>query len=853
MLAACTIVSKNYLAYARVLAQSFLAQVPEGRFFVLLVDRNQGKIDPAAEVFELVEAEELGNVPSFAAFIFKYTLLEANTAIKPYFLEYLIEKHRLDNLIYFDPDILILGSLDELGAQLERHSLVLTPHLLDPIDDAAYPGEQAILISGSYNLGFIALRVDEISRRFLRWWQTRLYDKCLVRVAEGLFTDQKWIDLVPGLFKDVEILVDPGYNVAYWNLNARRVEKQKDGTFLVNGRPLVFFHFSGIQPESLEGVSKHQNRYRLADIGDAALLYEHYRDLVFAAGHKDCKPWPYAFGSFSNGVAIPEAARNLFYGLSEAERQAFGDPFVTEGPRNFFAWLNDSKSGKASPYLSRLLAFIHAQRPDLVAAYPDPSGSDFAPFSGWMLGFGRHEMKLPEIFVKDLFRPSPIERFGPESLSLRLTNRLRRIYHSPQARKVRELVKTMLGAERLRALKRRWRPPRVAPVHDPNAAPAKLKNPGINLIGYLRAETGMGQAARQLAQAIAAAGLPLSLHNLDLGVVARSEDATFGPAESNFQHDINLFVVNADQVPHVFAALGPVVTVGRINIGYWLWELEDFPARFRDAFSLLDEVWTPTSFCVDAIGRRAPIPVKRLPFPIERRPTTAEQPQIRARLGLPADVFLVVFVFNYLSYFERKNPLAAVAAFRQAFGDDPTKRLLIKTAQHDFAPEDHARLVAATATLANVSLVTEYLDRAEVDALIADSDVYLSLHRSEGFGLTLAEAMIAGTPVISTTYSAPRDFFDANNGFPVQYELVTLTEDAGPYPRGSRWADPDVADAARQLRQVVEDQAEVVRRVERGRRDLERDYSAAAIARRIQEQVDELIWRLGKELRPPGA
>ncbi|HEX9734899.1 MAG TPA: group 1 glycosyl transferase, partial [Thermoanaerobaculia bacterium] len=136
-LAACTIVAKNYLPFARVLAESFLERCPDGRFFVLLVDRVDGCFDPADERFEVVEVETLDNVPHLASFLFKYTLLEANTAVKPYFLAHLFARHDLESLVYFDPDVLVTGPLDELASLLDRHAVVLTPHLTDPVDDGA--------------------------------------------------------------------------------------------------------------------------------------------------------------------------------------------------------------------------------------------------------------------------------------------------------------------------------------------------------------------------------------------------------------------------------------------------------------------------------------------------------------------------------------------------------------------------------------------------------------------------------------------------------------------------------------------------------------------------------------------
>lgn len=855
---ACTIVSKNYICYARVLAESFLEHHPGGRFFVLLVDRNEGRIDPAREKFELLEAEELGNVPNLPAFLFKYTLLEANTAIKPFFMEHLIERHGLGNLTYFDPDILITGPLDELAQHVAEHSIVLTPHLDQPIDDEAYPGEQAILMSGSYNLGFVALRTTEVSRRMLRWWQERLYDKCLVRIPEALFVDQKWMDLAPGLFQDVLVLNHPGYNAAYWNLHGRKITQNGEG-WRANDRTLHFFHFSGINPESLEGVSKHQDRFRLGDIGGAADLYRLYAKKVLAAGYAECRPWPYAFGKFSNGVAIPDVARSLYHGLGAAKQKKFGNPFEAGGPGSFFHWLNGPQSGAgeggAQPYLSRLLYHLIGQRPDLQAAYPDPVGADFAGFSAWLMEAGRHEMRLAEVWLGSVLKPQGHDLLEG-GLRRRLVHRAKRLYHSPVGQKAKQLLKDALGAERMRALKKKLRPPTPgdagAAALLPPTPPGlpRLDNWGINVIGYLRAETGMGENARLLVRALETTGVPLSLHNLDLGVVARQDDDSYGHAASDFPYDVNLLVVNADQIPAVFAHLGPEATAARYNIGYCMWEQEELPDAYREAFAHLHEIWTATAFTADAFGRKAPIPVRRVPYPVAPL-AKPEGLDVRARLGLPKEAFLVLYLFNYLSFFERKNPLGAVRAFRHAFGDDEGKLLLIKTSQKDYAPEDHRRLEDEVKGFGNVRLVNDYLSRDEINALMLDCGAYLSLHRSEGFGLTVAEAMACGKPVVSTTYSGPRDFLDQNNGYPVRYELKTLEEDHGPYPAGSHWAEPDLENAAEQLRRLVENPEERERLTQRARRDLEERYSYAAVGQDLRRRLEEVFLRCGKDLRPP--
>lgn len=850
---ACTIVSKNYIAFARVFARSFLEHHPDGRVFVLLVDRNDGAIDAAAEPFELLEVESLGNIPELRGFLFKYTLLEANTAVKPYFLAHLFTHRGAAKLAYFDPDILITRRLEPLDALLDERDIVLTPHLDTPIDDAAHPGELAILQAGSYNLGFIALRRGAVTDRLLAWWQDRLFDRCVVDIGQGLFVDQKWMDLAPGLFGDaVAIVRHPGWNVAYWNLHGRTVTAGGDGP-LASGEPLYFFHFSGIDPEHLRPVSKHQDRFTLSDIGGAADLYRDYARRVLEADHRSARLWPYAFADFDNDVRIPDAARGIYRRFGGQRRGRFGDPFAAAGAadgESFFAWLDGPlRAGRKPPYVSRLLAHLHRSRPDLVRIFPDPDGRDLADFSSWLEGFGRHELRLDDAFLRHIQRDSKATRFTIGGVKRRLRNRLKRAYHSETAISARRLLKHTLGHQRTAALRGRLRPPEASAGVAPRFGVARLALPpqivrrGINVVGYLDAETGMGQAARALVRALATTDVPISLHNLDLGVIARRGDAELAGAASDFPYDVNLFVVNADQVPAVFGLLGDDVFGNRANIGFWLWELEDFPDRWLPAFDVMHEVWTPSTFCLDALAASAPLPVRRVPLPVGRPAgVTAD----RARFGLPGDRFLVLYSFNFLSYAERKNPLGTIAAFRRAFGPDDAVTLVLKTAQSDFAPAAKSALEAAIGD-ASVILLDRYLDRADTDALMASVDAYVSLHRSEGFGLTVAEAMVAGKPVVATPYGGVTDFFDLRSGFPVAFRRVTLARDHGPYPAGSHWAEPDADDAAAQLRRLLDEPQEAAKRAAHASEVVAQQLSHARVGALLASRFDHLVERIGRQ------
>ncbi len=320
----CTIISKNYLAHARVFTDSFLKNNPNGKVFVLLVDDVGNKLIPSKEKFTLVNVDEIG-IEALDSFCFKYTILEQNTGAKAHFLKYLFEKYELKKLAYFDPDILFTNSLENLWKVLDKKSIVLTPHLTEPLTDDKKPSEYDILRSGTYNLGFIALSNSKTTQNFIEWWIPHLMKHGYSDVNKGIFTDQKWIDLVPSLFDDVFIIRHPGYNVAYWNLSQRNI-KISDNKVEVNEKPMYFFHFSGFSPEDIENVSKHQTRFTLKNLPTVRPLFELYRDLLVENGYLDIKDWKCKFDYFENGIRIPPQARKIFAEALETGKK-FDNPF----------------------------------------------------------------------------------------------------------------------------------------------------------------------------------------------------------------------------------------------------------------------------------------------------------------------------------------------------------------------------------------------------------------------------------------------------------------------------------------------------------------------------------------------
>jgi lipopolysaccharide biosynthesis glycosyltransferase len=338
-IAGCTVISKNYLPFARTLADSFITYHKDASFFVLLVDRIDGYFDPSKEKFQLIEVGELDNIEHKEQMFFKYNPMELNTAMKPYFLEYIFKHYPVNKLLYLDSDILITKGLNEIQTIMDTYSIVLIPHITSPIsiNDKALPNEMSFLLAGAYNLGFIGLSKTEESSQFIQWWKERLWHFCLIDIQNGLFVDQKWIDLVPSLFKKVYILKDPGYNVAYWNLHEKKFAIRND-ELMVNNMPLFFFHFSGFDPNKMESISKSNTRYKLSDFKELRGFFELYIELLIKNGYYVSRMWPYSHAVYDNGEKIEDRDRRRYWAMGE-KVEKFGNPFQTKHSQSFYAYL----------------------------------------------------------------------------------------------------------------------------------------------------------------------------------------------------------------------------------------------------------------------------------------------------------------------------------------------------------------------------------------------------------------------------------------------------------------------------------------------------------------------------------
>ena len=355
--AACTIVSPNYLPFARTLAGSYLEQHPDQSFFVLIVADLQDAAPFRVDTnFIPVMLREIG-LPDLPATAMQYDILELNTNVKPTFLKHLLKAHGLHALVYLDPDIFVYKPLDPVFEALAAGATaVLTPHMTTPVFDGKSPSEQDLLYNGTYNLGFIGVGRTEESRRLLDWWEERCLELGFSEGRTGLFVDQKWMNLAPGLFAEVVLSRDAGLNMAYWNLHERTLVKAGDSYEVespVSGRvPLRFFHFSGVSPKEPEVLSRNTDRFTLAERPDLRELFGAYKAAVVRNQGHAAESLPYGFDQFSDGASITRLARRLF----AAHRERFvrtGSPspelFDADGAFAHFARAHGLVKGKVKP------------------------------------------------------------------------------------------------------------------------------------------------------------------------------------------------------------------------------------------------------------------------------------------------------------------------------------------------------------------------------------------------------------------------------------------------------------------------------------------------------------------------
>ncbi|CAD0306863.1 glycosyltransferase family 4 protein [Xanthomonas hortorum] len=361
---------------------------------------------------------------------------------------------------------------------------------------------------------------------------------------------------------------------------------------------------------------------------------------------------------------------------------------------------------------------------------------------------------------------------------------------------------------------------------------------GINILGYIRGEFGLAESARMYARALIDAGVPVSLYDLDMGLPHSWQDRSMdGFIDQRLPHRVTVVFVNPDYMQAAFEQVGRARMEGHYVIACWFWELEVVPPSWLSAIGLVDEIMVASRFIEDAFRRVTDKPIMRLPLPLSDRRDSGLQ---RHDFGLDAGKCIFLFTFDFHSFVARKNPHAVVHAFQQAFPRDRDDVcLVLKSSNGHMYPEQMRELLTLVFQDSRILLRDEVIDKAHVRALQRCCDVYVSLHRAEGFGLGLAECMSQGKPVIATGWSGNMEFMTDRNSCLVEYDLVAV---AGQYPDsdGARWAEPRVESAADAMRRLANDPERARELGEAARADICLQLSPNSAARHLSARVAEI-------------
>lgn len=685
-----TISSFNYLHYALNVRNSFLKYNDNYDFIIFLMDsisdRNTCSLlkNMAKDGIHIMSFLELKNCIDFypiEEMVLKYNILEMNTAIKPFCIEYLF-RCNYEKVIYIDPDIQFFSSISKLDTLLDTYDVVLTPHMMHPYpDDGKTQNCQIIMHAGMNNCGFFAATKSAEGYKAVKFWEQQLKDKCYVDTSNALFTDQRWSDWFPYICNNIYILKDYGYNAAYWNLHERVISK-KSGKWFSNNDELVFYHFSGLSRKDKNLISKYQNRYKLEDREkDLEELFDLYLDSVST----------YNADMFSSIKYYYSKVQNTDYIISESKRRRC--------------------------------------------------------YSGHKL------------FITNQYEAQDsIKKYGDNS-SL--------FYYQPGF--------------------------------------------GVNIIGYVEECHSIGEVARNFIDRLLGTSIPFSIFCIESGAkqIEDSEMNKYKPFITQTPcFPINIICINADQLPIVMKKYESIFH-NKYNIANFWWEYETGFGKFADACKLVDKVIVFSTHVRNAISKYIDNKdkIEKIAYPLQlQMPELDSVDMTRDKYSISKDKFVLFFNFDYNSSFIRKNPIAILEAFALAFHENPDVILVIKTSNSGNFIEKKRLLEDKIKHLNlenNVIIIDSFLTKKEMLSLINSCDAYISLHRAEGLGLGMCEAMLLKKAVIASNYSGNIDFMNVDNSFLVNTNIVKCHEnDNDTYDQVTQYGDPDIQEAAQYMKNI---------------------------------------------------
>ncbi|MGH9020273.1 MAG: glycosyltransferase [Acidimicrobiales bacterium] len=777
----CAIITPNYLDQFLVLGRSLARHMPDVEVRVLVLQdcvdvtaiqaaldgyRDGGAVQ-GRHVALTIDDVDWGDFDVESAVQF-YDILEFATSVKPALMRSLL-REGWDRVTYLDPDIEVYADFTSLLD--DSSDLSLTPHFLSDIPrDDHRPSTYDVLMAGFFNLGFASARPGAMP--FLDWWSARLQFECLNDHRRGRFTDQKIVDMAT-LMTRVQVVADPGVNVAYWNLHERKVIADGDGWAVdVAGvtSPLYFFHFSGFVLDQSATLSRHSSRHVVGDAMPRALAVGYDERLRSGDG----SPYEFTLGGAPLAEGIPDAWHRAIREDAEAHAHAgWSLPDVRE----------------------RLYPSNDPARWAICRSCGESHDNFGARATSFLVGWATHaSLSGAPNGVSAMYRGEHFEyREGAlAQLAWAATGLARELAGVPD-----------VAAEVLRAAR--------AAVRD--AADLKL-------VGYFSCPTGLGQIARWTLKTLEEEGLRVSVERVyALGDSFEYLSALLARPNPLAAADSSaLCFINADQWGEHVVGPGRVNTLTQQIEAVWAWELDHVPATMFDAArGGPSRVHALSRWSAHALGRVLPVPVQRFaPFDGD----LVDALEVREVTGSPViERPYLLTTFDSKSYLARKNPEGVLELWRRVAEDFPDHRLVIKSS--DFREVAPPSLLDAVDESPRTILIDRHLSDADYAELLAHCAAFVSLHRSEGMGLTPIEAGLRGLPVIYTNYGGVAEYLQ-DGFFPVAYSPARVGDaphDAGPYDADAWWAEPDMDDAERQLRRALtlttDDASEVSLRVDR--------------------------------------
>lgn len=408
-----TIVSRNYFAFALTLMESTQQFYKNSVRYIIIADQHAENLECGSVDARVVGCQQLFGT-ELESMAFAYSILEFNTALKARCFSWIFEKHPGECCLYLDPDIWLLAPLNSIEAAFDNGAeLLLTPHITTSRLTPWAPDDLRLLRDGVYNLGFCGLKDTPATRDLLKWWESHLLRDCRTASDEGIFVDQKWMELAPCFIENTVILRDPGLNIAYWNLPERNIERDEK-QYKANGRPVGFVHFSGIRALDPVQFCKYYPELSGDELQPAVReLFNMYIGELRKNGHLRYAKEPYGFSFYRDGSKVCEGHR--IYYRNRLRDIIDGSPFDLGAA--YFNQPDEKYVNGGEPFLPRGLIGVWWKWPELRHRFTLDSPEGRSSFWQWVLEYGVKQEDIAPIENVDL------ERFGVRTAGIGVSDR----------------------------------------------------------------------------------------------------------------------------------------------------------------------------------------------------------------------------------------------------------------------------------------------------------------------------------------------------------------------------------------------------------------------------------------------